>query len=199
MSISTAVAEIAGIWRFQLLLVVASLTACSSIREQSLKGQSSVFFPTGLVNAETSIDSRIVGDRLMEAGEHELALKAYLRAAAEYGLTADILTSLGSANLKLGRIGQAESQLRQAILKDNTFTSAWNNLGVVLIERNDTDEAVRVFRTAFALDRGKSDLIAKNLQRALAQATQPNYSAPKKPSGFELVRSEPGSYKLSGI
>ena len=61
-----------------------------------------------------SVDGLIVGHRLMAAGEYELALKAYARAAAEQRLTVDVLSALGSANLKLGRLGQAETLLRQA-------------------------------------------------------------------------------------
>ena len=44
-----------------------------------------------------------VGHRLMAAGEPELALKAYLRGAGEVGINADVLSSIGSANLALGR------------------------------------------------------------------------------------------------
>ena len=40
-----------------------------------------------------------VGHRLMEAGEPELALKAYLRGAGETGINADVLSAIGSANL----------------------------------------------------------------------------------------------------
>jgi hypothetical protein len=36
----------------------------------------------------------------MAAGEYELALKAYLRAAAEHGLNVDTLSAIGSANLR---------------------------------------------------------------------------------------------------
>ena len=53
-------------------------------------------------------DGLIVGHRLMAAGEYELALDAYYRAAAQQGLNVDTLSALGSANLRLGRLGQAE-------------------------------------------------------------------------------------------
>ncbi len=71
----------------------------------------------------------------MAAGEYELALKAYLRAASEDGVNADVLSAIGSANLKLGRLGQAEQILRRALEMDPTFVPALNNLGVVLMER----------------------------------------------------------------
>ena len=51
----------------------------------------------------------------MEAGEYELALKAYYRSAAKYGANAETLSAIGSANVKLGRVGHAEQILRRAV------------------------------------------------------------------------------------
>ena len=48
----------------------------------------------------------IVGHRLMDAGEYELALKAYLRAASEEGVNADVLSAIGSANLRSGGLAR---------------------------------------------------------------------------------------------
>ncbi len=72
-------------------------------------------------NNATAVDGLVVGHRLMDAGEHELALQAYTRAAAEHGLTVDVISALGSANLGLGRLGQAEKLLRRAIKTDPPF------------------------------------------------------------------------------
>jgi hypothetical protein len=63
----------------------------------------------GLDTDGESVDGLIVGHRLMASDEPELALRAYYRAAGELGLNVDVLSALGSANLKLGRIGQAEA------------------------------------------------------------------------------------------
>ena len=65
--------------------------------------------------------------------------------------------ALGSANLKLGRIGQAEALLRQALDEEEDFVPALNNLGVVLMEQREYGEARRVFQKAFALDSGRTD------------------------------------------
>ncbi|HBD89149.1 MAG TPA: tetratricopeptide repeat protein, partial [Gemmobacter sp.] len=98
----------------------------------------------------------------MAAGEPELALKAYYRAAAEQGIDADVLSSIGSANLALGRLGQAEQMLRRALERDPVFVPALNNLGVVLMERGRAPEAKLVFQQAYALDSGTSDAIREN-------------------------------------
>jgi tetratricopeptide (TPR) repeat protein len=75
----------------------------------------------GIDTGADSVDGLIVGHRLMASDEPELALRAYYRAAAELGLNADVLSALGSANLKLGRIGQAEALLRQALDEEEDF------------------------------------------------------------------------------
>jgi Flp pilus assembly protein TadD len=155
----------------------------------------SPFAPTGPVNADDAVDGLIVGHRLMAAREYELALKAYLRAASQHGATVDVLSAIGSANLRLGRLGQAETILRRAIEVDDTFVPAWNNLGVVLMERGAVAEAGEVFRTAFALDSGQTDAIGQNLRLALAKRGEPDYDPPKE-SEFSLVRRGNGRYLL---
>lgn len=142
-----------------------------------------------------SVDGLIVGHRLMAAGEYELALKAYTRSALEHGITVDVLSALGSANLKLGRLGQAENLLRQATEKDATFAPAWNNLGVILMETGKTAEAARVFRIAYGVDGGKSASIKENLTLALAKLEDINYDVDDEAT-FELMRRGHGDYLL---
>jgi len=88
------------------------------------RANDSPYAPTGDSRNAGSIDGLLVGHRLMAAGEYELALKAYYRAAGELGLTTDVYSALGSANLKLGRLGQSEKLLRQAIKSDEGFAPA---------------------------------------------------------------------------
>lgn len=151
--------------------------------------------PPGTPRIEEAVDGLVVGHRLMAAGEYELALRAYYRGAGDHGLNADVLSALGSANLKLGRLGQAEKLLRRAIEVDNRFVPAWNNLGVVLMETNQTGEARQVFRTAYALDNGKSDEIRENLRLAIAKSENPAYDTPNNEE-FGLVRRGSGRYLL---
>lgn len=172
-----------------------TLAGCEE-KAPSLGEGADPFPPTGDVTRLQSVDGLSVGHQLMAAGQFELALKAYLRAAGEQGTTVDVLSALGSANLRLGRLGQAERQLRRAIKVDQTFVPAWNNLGVVLMETGREGEASRVFKTAFALDSGKSDEIRENLRRALAKIENPAYSKEKDNRAFDLVRRGNGSYLL---
>lgn len=178
--------------RVFLLLLLPLLAACSG--ELSSTGST----PPAVDANGKSVDGLEVGHRLMAAGEYELALNAYYRAASEQGINADVLSAVGSADLKLGRLNQAEQILRRALEEDPTFVPAINNLGVVLMERGKYGEARGVFQTAFELDSGNSDEIRQNLRLAIAQTQNSVYSGPdaKDAPRFNLVRRGQGDYVL---
>lgn len=172
------------------------LSGCVTDDSNKLLEEGNVYAPHGAVARKASVSGLVVGHRLMETGEYELALKAYLRAAAEKGQAVDVLSALGSANLRLGRLQQSEALLRRAIAQDEYFVPAWNNLGVVLMQTNRVPEASLVFQTAFALDSGKSDDIRKNLSLALSKMENPDYNVSTDNNNFGLVRRENGRYLL---
>ncbi len=178
--------------RFLAPVLLLALGACAM-------GQTGVgdnpYAPSGIRRGAQSVDGLIVGHRLMAAGEYQLALKAYQRSAAEHGMNVDVLSAIGSADLALGRLGQAERSLRQAIDADESFVPAWNNLGVVLMEKGEIAEAARVFRVAFGLDSGNSPQIRDNLRLALAKMENPGYTEVNK-EDFSLVRRGAGDYLL---
>lgn len=174
-----------------MIAVLAALGGCA---QGGLNRGDGVYAP-GVAGMQ-DVDGLLVGHRLMEAGQYEVALKAYTRAAAQQGLNVDTLSALGSANLRLGRLGQAEGLLRRAVEEDPDFAAAWNNLGVVLMERGQIAEAVQVFRRAFATSNGQSDQMRDNLRLALAKFDDPGYSVPQEQSDFKLVRRGRGDYVL---
>lgn len=169
----------------------SALAACST---GGLNRPDGVYAPG--VAGQSTLDGLEVGHRLMAAGEFELALKAYTRAAAQQGLNVDTLSALGSANLRLGRLGQAESLLRRAVEEDPTFPAAWNNLGVVLMELGEIAEAAEVFRRAYATDNGNSDQIRDNLRLALALRDNPEYVPENENEEFRLVRRGTSDYVI---
>ncbi|WP_336509462.1 tetratricopeptide repeat protein [Ruegeria lacuscaerulensis] len=148
-------------------MVVAMVASCTNT------GFSDDLDAPGIDPNAQGEDQLMVGNRLMAAGEYELALDSFSRAALEQGLTTEILTSMGTANLGLKRLGQAETLLRRAVEDDPDWPVAWNNLGVLLIEVGEYPEAVNVFRRAYALDNGESDAIRDNLRLALAKMENP--------------------------
>ena len=134
----------------------------------------------------------------MAAGEYELALRAYYRAAAQDGMSVDVLSAVGSADLKLGRLNQAEQILRRAIEQEPTFVPAINNLGVVLMEQGKYGEAKAIFQQAFELDSGNSDSIRENLKLAIARSEKTVYGDPEAVEAprFNLVRRGEGDFVL---
>ena len=183
-----------------ILTLATGLAACVGTsdgeRLEPLPQSLEIAAPAGTVVLQDGVDQILVGDRLMDAGQHELALRAYYRAAAETGLNAEVMTSIGSANLALGRIGQAETQFRDALDIDETFIPAWNNLGVSLMEQGDYGEARRVFEHAFAIDSGRSDAIRDNLRLAIARMENNVYTEPDNDNGLGLIRRGGGVYEL---
>ena len=176
------------------LVAIMMLSACESDTYLGSERQGPPA-PPGTPTITEAVDGLIVGHRLMAAGEHELALKAYWRAATEDGLTIDVLSAVGSANLKLGRLKQARTLLLRAVEEDESFVPAWNNLGVVQISLGDIEGARDSFHRAFALDDGKSEEIRQNLMLALSMIEQ-NRAEPEEPDDFMLVRRGRGSYLL---
>ncbi|MEX0328160.1 MAG: tetratricopeptide repeat protein [Ruegeria sp.] len=176
----------------KILQATTVLALVASCTEPSLPENP---FAPGVDLDNPNVDQVTVGNRLMTAGEYELALEAFTRAALEQGMTPQILTSLGTANLGLRRIGQAEPLLRRAVEDDPEWPVAWNNLGVFLVETGQYSEAAQVFRRAYALDNGESDAIRDNLRLALAKMENPVNNTPQEQE-FELERRGDGEYVL---
>ena len=176
------------------LVALTALAACST---GGLGASDSVYAP-GIAPRGEAVDGLVVAQRLMDAGEYELALEAYSRAALDHGMSVDVLSGLGTANLGLGRLGQAERLLRRAVETDNAIPEVWNNLGVVLMERGKLAEAVQVFRTAYALDNGESDAIRDNLRLALAKYENPHYDDDEE-QDYKLVQRGSGDYVIRRI
>lgn len=178
----------AGAW---LLISFALVAGCS---QSNLRDDDDPFAP-GVARNEPAVDGVLVGNRLLDAGEFDLAIGAFNRAALEDGLTADILAGLGAANLGLGRLGTAERLLRDALEEDDKSPEIWNNLGVLLLEKGDFAEAEQVLRRAFALDNGESDSIRDNLRLVLAKSENSLYDDPED-ENYKLVRRGSSDYVI---
>ena len=177
------------------LVSLMILAACSAGGLAASRGP---YAPGPKPGAE-AVDGLIVGHRLMQAGEFELALEAYSRAAIDRGTRdVDVLSGMGTANLGLGRLGQAETLLRRAIETDKAIPETWNNLGVVLIEQGNTSEAEEVFRRAYALDNGESDSIRDNLRLAIAKNQNSDYGEENEQE-YKLVRRGSSEYVIRNV
>lgn len=169
--------------------VIAVVASCTD------PGLSDGSYPPGIDPKGGQVDEIAVGNRLMAAGEYELALDSFTRAALDEGMTPEILTSIGTANLGLRRLGQAEPLLRQAVEEDPDWAIAWNNLGVLLMETGEYPEAAQVFQRAYALDNGESDAIRDNLRLALAKMEIPVNNTPQEQE-YTLEQQGNGAFLL---
>ena len=136
------------------------------------------------------------GHALMAAGDYENAIKKFRQAIAQNGLENGVLSAIGGAELKLGRLGEAERVLRTAIALNNNAAPAWNNLGVVLINTSRLAEAKRSFEIALSLAQGDNKSIKANLSKTVALIAENAYTIPKNKNDFELIRAEDGNYLL---
>lgn len=160
-----------SIWSCVLVL----LAACAQSPQDSTAGPDQLRPAQRQADIPEAVDGLIVGHRAMAAGEFEIALRAYTRAATQHGPSVDVLSAIGSANLRLGRLGQAEQDLRRALEQDSTFVPAHNNLGVVLAEQGKWGEAHLHFRNAFSYDAGRSAEIGENLRLAIENMEKTGY------------------------
>lgn len=151
--------------------------------------------PAGSPDPGGAPDGLTVGHRLMAGGEYELALKAYTRAIPEQGFNPDVLSALGSANLRLGRLKQAQKLLERATEQDPDFGPAWNNLGVVYASLGEHAKAHAAFRAAFTLDNGQSEEIWQNLLLAIENKKNANNEQASHVN-FDLVRRGNGRFLL---
>jgi len=179
----------------KLLVAIAVTAAMAACVPDRIKTSKDGPFAPGVDPKGEAVSGVEVGHRLIAAGQYELALDAFTRAALDEGLTAEILNGFGTANLGLGRLGQAEDLLIRATKEDEKWSGPWNNLGVVMMEQGRTREAEQIFRKAYALDNGESDAIRDNLRLALAKSENPdNTSVQNEP--YKLVQRGEGDFKL---
>ena len=182
----------AGAWLS--LCAALALSGCDDGLSGRLGGAEG-FAPFGTPSNEQAPDGLEIGHRMMANGEYELALKSYTRSAGEQGLGVDVLSAIGSANLKLGRLRQAKKFLEEAVERDEEFVPAWNNLGVVLTSLQEYENAHQAFRAAFALDNGQSEEVWQNLLLAINNLEN-NKTPVTDEAEFRLVRRGNGRFLL---
>ena len=109
----------------------AFLGCSKAIDGKNVDIQTTDLFPPGFdSNQGTLSDPITVGNRLLLAGEAELALNTYYRAIEKYGVTPEVQIGVATSKLALGRITQAETDLRNILVDYPENISTWNNLGV---------------------------------------------------------------------
>jgi len=177
------------------LLAIAVISAVASCGPKPISTLEDGPYPPGVDLSKEAVDGIEVGHRLMAAQQYELALDAFTRAALEQGMTGEILNGLGTANLGLGRLGQSELLLRRAVEAEPDWPEAWNNLGVLLMEKGEISEAQQILHKAYALDNGQNDSIRENLRLALAKSENADNNAGQN-DDYKLVRRGSSEYLI---
>lgn len=154
-------------------------------------------YAPGLKRGEPLVDPFTVGNRLIDAGEYELAFQSYERSVLDKGLTPGVLAAMASAQLGMGRLNQAEKLLRRALKQDKRWPELWNNLGVVLTEQGKFGEAAETFKLAYALDKGESNTIRDNLKHVLLELDKAHTTDLESDYEYELEQINRGLYRLT--
>ncbi|WGH79336.1 tetratricopeptide repeat protein [Jannaschia ovalis] len=177
------------------LLAALALAACAP----DISGRGALpddpLLPPGAAEGAAIVDPMIVGDRLLAAGEPELALDTYIRAGIDgTAPESEVALAMAVANIRLGRLNQAEDQLRKLTAAEPRNARALNNLGVVLLETGRHGEAFGVLKTAFALQ--PSPEIRGNLRVAASKMQTVRYDDGNN-DAFTLTRRDDGVYALN--
>ncbi|WP_146344452.1 tetratricopeptide repeat protein [Phaeobacter marinintestinus] len=182
----------------KILAAIVAFATVAACAPEPLPGFEDDVYAPGVDHRKEAVDGIEVGNRLMEVEQYELALEAFTRAALVHGMTTEILTGIGTANLGLGRLGQSEENLRRAVAEAPEWPEAWNNLGVVLMERGKITEAQQVFQKAYALDNGESDSIRENLRVALSKSENSDNNSEQN-EDYKLVQRGSGNFVIRKV
>src|SRR6056300_1317636 len=112
-----------------LFAVFIVVTACTQTP------QDTGLFAPDIDPSGKQVNAMVVGERLMDAGEYELALDAFTRAAASDGFTGENLSAMGVANFGLGRMDQALAMFERALKIEPEWPGLLNNYGIAMMAK----------------------------------------------------------------
>ncbi|MFN0150976.1 MAG: tetratricopeptide repeat protein [bacterium] len=114
-------------------------------------GVALVEIPPGWVDRSFAVSEANLGSLLAEQGRADEAIAAYDRAIAERPGYLNARVARASLYRRAGRVALAEAELRAVVAADANDWYARYDLGRILLERGDTQGAIREFETARAL------------------------------------------------
>ncbi len=87
----------------------------------------------------------IRGDVHLKAGKHKSAMKALKKASELDPEDATVENTMGMVSYKDGKLKEAVKHLRRALIRKKNYPAAMRNLGFVLMELEDWEEAAKAF------------------------------------------------------
>ncbi len=179
------------------LILTCLLAACTE-RQPTLGELLAPHAPTPVPDAKPGVSYLVIGKRLLDAGQHETALKAFLRSARIEGVTAAAMNGAGVAAENLGRTTEAREYFRRAVELDPNSILARNNYGVALYKSGDYHMARSAFEAAFALSNGQNAVAARNLGLVEHKIAEIEGDTPIMiDTGYNVVRTGSSVYSLT--
>jgi Flp pilus assembly protein TadD len=185
--------------------VLLAMVGCASIDSKMMKAWSVEPVLTVTHSAESSRAYYAMGRYLDGSLAWDKAIDAYRKSIAADAHNVEARNALGVALAQTGRLADAETALRQALVLAPDLAHVRSNLGYVLLLAGKSDEAVTQLKAALARDRNNATARA-NLREALARSDAlPHHAttaatAPVTPPEVvasvrapEAVESTPGS------
>lgn len=156
------------------------VSACSTHSLHRNEKQSQLHFQVGLSHFE---------DR-----DYPQALSEFQRALELDEGSSSILMHIGLAYLKMDKLEQAETRVRQACTLKEAFPECWNNLAYIQLRQHEPNKAAISAQKALAFDTYQTPEIAyENLSRAQIDLKQ---YAPARKNLEKALRIRPESCEL---
>lgn len=131
------------------------------------KGRPRVYWPRGGVDDPAArVREDVLGPLRSMARERFPALAPIGDGLSRFPGDPFLLTLAGEAFRLRSRLAEAETYLRKAIAADPDQPEAYVNLGALLASQGKVDDAIALFRRAWAID-PKNEAARSNLERAL--------------------------------
>ena len=99
----------------------------------------------------------IRGDVNLRAGKHKAAMKSLKKASELDPTDASVENTMGMVSYKDGRLADAAKHLRRAIIRRKKYPTALRNLGLILMEQEEWEEAANVLTDLTALVKNDPD------------------------------------------
>ncbi len=144
-----------GAWRLagQLgcLALLAGLAVLSWRQSRMYTDIDTLYLTTIERNPDCSMAHYNLGQRLLERGEVDEAIKHYREAVRIKADDAEAYNGLGLADANRGYVDEAIENYHNALRFRPRYAEAHNNLGTALLDRQQVDEAIRQFEAALEI------------------------------------------------
>lgn len=109
-------------------------------------------FKLVLRDAPRHLESTLnLGGLYLAKGDPDMALRTFTSALTVWDIPA-VRANIAVAYLQLGRLEDAERELRRALAENDKMPDAWTNLSSVLVHKGDFADAVAAAERALAID-----------------------------------------------